>query len=536
MRAPRFFAAGIFLALTVNAQSEPMKAQVSLCSQSTLFVSREGGRFWDQLQPPNQYEIEYALLVDGVPDPRRTARTIGIVEPNDATFLKAVFSPLLEAGALYRVTVRETGKPQPVAVGELSTKAKGVIKLSGAEAAEAHYRFEVFTATPLARVANDLLTLVEVLQKSQIGVDGVPVPERIKLHKVDVVSQVSDSPDCGAPPVTGADPAFLAGGLVVDLRPDARLSSDSDALRLQGMRDIFGQEVGAEGDIVPAKVPKGKDDAFAFAKLLFESAKGAGSTDTFALDMKLQPQFQMTGRWLFRPELNASVSKNVPGATDSVRLAALFSRTTVRQPGPLISRTFSLGPALEADREFDRMNVIVDLRWQPGLRGFYKSREVQRVALAARMEKKLEEVVLPPRGYGLELWIGAELGGSTSRQTVESSDEAQQLELDTYDIARLRPNVSAFYELGLPLDWQLTLNISSSLRYLFTEELTAIERPDKSLALRKVEGFEPFTEYTLSLAFDPQQHVSLAATYEDGAEPPVFTEVEKYSLGIVLKY
>jgi hypothetical protein len=303
------------------------------------------------------------------------------------------------------------------------------------------------------------------------------------------------------------------------------------------LRDVFGQPVTAEGILVPARVPKGRDDAFAYSRVFFESAEGRGTLDTLSLDLKVQPLFQMTGRWLFKPELTASVAKNVPRASNSIRLAGLFSRTAVCREGALVYQTFSLGPSLEADRNFDRVNAIADLRWQPGLKGFYKSREVQRIAAAVDLGLRADEVALPRTGYGLEFRIGAEAGASTSRQTVTNSANNQSLELDRYEILRLRPHVTAFYEVGLaPLDWQLSINVSSSLRYLFTEELTAVENPDRSLSLRTIDGFEPYTEATLSLAFDPGQHVALALTYKDGAEPPVFIEVDKYSVGVVLKY
>lgn len=522
--------------LPVAAQAAPEKAKVSVCDPKVLFVLREGGFFWDRLP---EYSIEIIRVVDdGSDDPTQTQTVAGMVADEEfPTFLKAVLPEPLRGGASYGVTVREKRTGEVVAAGFFNTRAGAKIQPSRVHA-EAHFRFEVLSDTPLVPATDNSLKLVETLRKPLKNDQDGTIPGRTKEHEVDVHRQALDKPGCELPQISG---------VIVDLRPDDRLSSSSAGLRLEGLRDVFGQEVKAEGSLVPARSPKGKDDAFAYSRIFFESAEGRGTLDALSLDLKVQPLFQMAGPWLFRPELTASVSKNAPRASNSIRVAGLFSRTAVRgredskddkdgKDRRLIYQTVFLGPSLEADRNFDRVNAIADLRWQPGLKGFYKSREVQRIAIAAKNNWRIDEVALPRTGYGLEFRIGAEAGASTSRQTVTNSAGNQSLELDRYEVLRARPHITAFYEVGLPLDWQLTLNVSSSLRYLFTEELTAVENPDRSLSPRKIDGFEPYTEATLSLSFDPGQHVALAVTYKDGAEPPVFVKVDKYSVGVVLKY
>ena len=525
--------------LPVAAQAAPANAQISLCDPNAFFVLKEDRTFWDRPAPPSEYMVEVARMPDdgsGVPLEVKTVAGM-ISEEEFPTFLKAVLPEPLQSNASYRVTVRETGKDEAVATGFFNTRAGAKIQPSRAHA-EAHFRFEVLSDTPLVPATDDSLKLVEILRKPLKNDQDRTIPGRPKDHEVDVHRQTLDKPGCELPQISG---------VIVDLRPDDRLSSGSAGLRLEGLRDVFGQEVKAEGNLVPARSPKGKDDAFAYSRIFFESAEGRGTLDALSLDLKVQPIFQMAGPWLFRPELTASVSKNAPRASNSIRVAGLFSRTAVRgredgkdnkdaKDRRLIYQTVFLGPSLEADRNFDRVNAIADLRWQPGLKGFYKSREVQRIAIAAKNNRRIDEVALPRTGYGLEFRIGAEVGASTSRQAVSNSAGNRSLELDRYEVIRARPHVNAFYEIGLRLDWQLTVNVSSTLRYLFTEELTAVENPDRSLSPRKIDGFEPYTEATLSLSFDPGQHVALAVTYKDGAEPPVFVKVDKYSVGVVLKY
>jgi hypothetical protein len=291
----------------------------------------------------------------------------------------------------------------------------------------------------------------------------------------------------------------------VDLRPGDRLRDGSVGLRLVGLTDVFGQSVAATGDLVPAKVPKGKDDAALYVKALFESA--AGADDAYSLDLKLRPQIRLQGRWLFRPEVNAYLAKNVPAATESIRLSALFSHTGVRRGESLVAQTFSLGPAVHADRDFEQVNALLDLRWQPDFRGQYQPRENRRFAFAAANEKRPDEVALPVFGFGFDAYVAVEAG-----RTVRSETSGDR------DVLRLRPHLHGFVELG-----RFTLDLSSSLRYLFLEEATA-------------EGFQPYTEATLSFAFDPAKHLALAVTYKDGSQPPVFVEADRYSVGIVAKY
>lgn len=503
--------------LPLTAQAAPVKARISILDSSILLLFKADGSFWERPLPPNEYRIE----VSGV-------SVAGLVSDEEfPTFLKAVLPEPLKGNALYGVTVRETGTGEIVAAGDLSTQVRARIQPSAARD-EAHFRFEVSSDTPLILVPDDRLNLVEILRKSRIDEKGHRTKERTKDHKVRLFGSVQT--------LSGGGDGSWSSGVLVDLPPDDRLSSGSAGLRLEGLRDIFGQEVTAEGTLVPARVPKGKDDASAYGRIFFESAQGRGSLDALSLDLKAQPLFQMAGSWLFRPELTASVSKNGPRSSNSIRVAGLFSRTAVRRESAFVYQTVFLGPSIEADRNFDRVNAIADLRWQPGIRNLYRPREIERIIRAAQSGNRTDELALTRIGYGLEFRLGAEAGSSASHQTVTNSLGNQSLEIDRYTVLRARPHVNAFYEVGLPLDWQLTLNVSSSLRYLFTEELTAVENADRSLSLRKIEGFAPYTEASLSLSFDPGQHVALALTYKDGSEPPVFVEVEKYSVGVVLKY
>lgn len=497
----------LFLEIVPATGAAPLPASFSVCAPRVLFVHREEGRFWD---PAKNHTIE----IKGTILP-------ATVRADDPTYLRVVLSEDLPGGAALEVRVLVGN--EEIARGTLSTQPSAQIEQS-----KLLFRFEVSSQTRLAEMDAESLRLVEVLEKSRLTETGT-TPERIKEHRVEIERQATPG-DCEVPPITVG-----SGALVVRLRPGDRLGDGSEEIRLIGLRDLFGQEVVATGKLTAAKTPKGKDDAFVFAKGMFESTDDSrGSKDTLALDLKVQPIWQMTGRWMFRPELSANVSKNVPNASNAIRLAALFSNTTVRREGVFVAQTRTAGLTTETDRNFDRVNLLADLRWQPDFQGQYRAREARRLSRAASLGKKPDEVAPLRTGYGYDLRIGLEAGASASPQTITKSQ--QTIELDRFEILRLRPHLHAFYETGLFRDWQLTLDLSSTLRYLFETELTDTLSTGGTLLVREVDGFEPYIEATLALSFDPGQHLALALTYKNGAEPPTWAEVDKYSVGIVAKY
>jgi hypothetical protein len=523
MRLFRFLLpALVLLGFAASAQAGFFKPKVEICNPTTIFLRREDAK-WEPPQPPDGYVVEIFRVSDPTPEePQGIPVSLGTAEAlpvgRNSVSLRCVLPSPLPANAALRVIVRTQGKA--VAVSDFSTRPQATLQRSGAES-EMKQTFDIRSPTPLTAMPggfNRDLTLVEVERKKlfRVNVNGKAeeVPEILRSHGVELKKEIK-------PAV--CDGSDTNRSLAVYLPSGDRLKSGSAALRLVGLKDLFGNDIQAEMDLTLLPAPKGKDDAAFFAKLLFESANS--SADTLSLDLKAQPSIQLRGSWLFRPELTASVSRNVPQATSSIRLAALFSRTDLFEDKPLVSSTFSFGPSIEADRSFDRVNGLLDLRWKPGVASLYLPREKRRLVAATGLEKRPEEILLPLAGWGLEGWIGIEAGGSLSQQTVGA------LALDRYDILRLRPTIHGFYEVG-----PITLDVSSSLRYLFSDELTYRVNPDRTLSLREVNGFRPYTEATLSFAFDPAKHLSLAATYKNGSEPPLFVKVKKVSIGVVTKY
>ena len=512
----RRITASLILASVVfagRAEAAIEKPRFTVCDATTIFLLSQTGGRWER----EAYEVEVWKRPKELGEdpsqavPVREATGPAVRLATNPPVLRVDLDAPLKPDALYLVRVR-TLEGVRVAEGDLDTASRAMIARSGA-GVEANAVLDVTSIIHLRKPDIAELDLIEV--RSKTG----DIPAR--LHHARVLTPPVDQ-DCKQVD----DPERLAT-MTLGLTGVRGLRSDSVGLELKGLTNVFGQTVRTVGDLAPAAAPKGKEDAFAYGRVSFESAKGV--PDSFAVDLKVKPRLAQIGRVLFRPELAAAIAKNVPGASNSIRVAGLLSQTTERREGAILYHTFSYGPALESDRGFDRVNGLADLRWQPVFRGFNRSREIQRIAEAAALGRRPEEVALHDFGWGLETWLGLEAGGSLSRQTVTSGQ--REIEVDRYDVLRLRPLVHGFLEYR-----RFTLDLTSNLRYLAAEELAARRAADGSLSIEEVEGFEPFTEATLSYAFDPAKHFSLGLTWKDGAEPPLFVDVEKCSVGLVVKY
>lgn len=526
---------GVIPRAAQSQQPEILELRVIACNAQTVFLDLEEDATAFEEESYRVTALEVPKPSSGEPEgqPRVLGSTDGKrVKPRELRVsfaMDGLLAGKLPGGTMVRFIARDrTGKA--IGVGDLATQAKGTIEHSSLE--KSPNVFEVTPGTPLSRIDQGpslVLKLLEIEQKTHLvrGLGGkeVAVPESTREHKVSVITPSRES-QCETK--DGIIDSFS-----VEISPGDTIRPTSSALRLEGLTDVYGSLVKVESDISPPSAPKGKEDAKIYASVLFESA--ANAADALSLDLKARPSFEMVGDLLFRPELTVSVAKNTTPSTNSIRLAALASYTAIVRPpvlhlGSLVSSTVSFGPSIESDRNFDRINGILDLRWEPGLAGFFHSRAKEKTARAGRTQK-LKDAPLPTVGWGLDGWIGLEAGSSLKRQTITNSANTETLTIDRYDVLRLRPFVHGFYENG-----PFTLDVSSTLRYLFRDELSYDEKPDHTLAVRRVKNARPYTEVTLSWALDPIKRFNFAATYKNGSEPPVFVTVKKYSLGFVVKF
>lgn len=533
------------------AAAAPETTEVTICDPFTLFLRKADDGAWDA-SPGERFTVRvYAarkypqvwLITD---DPGEVLAACNATRIDSNYLLRCRLDDELPKGQDLVALVlppaaagmdSSKGDREPVAIGTFSTKPAAVVKPSGADK-EAAYAIEVVSRTPLASVP-DQQWVTEVVQaaglRPTLGDSPETTPEVVRRHLA--YRWRPDTSDCSHPGPAGPQPptcdlpdsALL--GYWLCLPQGEALSRRSAALRIEGLRDVFGQTFTAKGEIAAKKPPEKKDTADLFLRGLFEG--GEDAADSWIVDLKAKPQALTLGSgWLYWPELSASVAHKVSKATDSIRLASLFAKGIDAGDAGLFSgHDFFLGPTLEADRDLDRVNAVADLRWQPELRGMYQSQEVQRKRLLLDHDPKAKVVHPPTWGYGLEALLGVEAGSSIREQTVEGSGGNPDLAIPSYDIARLRVQVEGFVEYR-----RLTLSVISGLRYLTTEELVSRKSAEGVLSLREIDGARDYSEASLTVDLDRTGHVAFAATYKKGSLPPVFTRVDTYSLGLAVKY
>jgi hypothetical protein len=260
-RAFRFLApALLLLASALPARAALAQVAVEVCDPWTLFLRRQ-----DAVWRPAAYKVELFRLPE---DPQGAPLLLGVsdAQPAGRLYLRAGLDAPLPNGAALRVVVRDAAGN---AVAEASTRPRATLQRSGA-GAEARSVLEVQSTTPLAALASgDGLTLVEVVRERRFrrGAEGGPeeVPEITRSHRVVLRKEIPEAA-CDGP----AENQRLA----VALPAGERLREASEALRLVGLRDRFGNEVAADGALPPPAAPRGKEDASLYADLFFAKSLG----------------------------------------------------------------------------------------------------------------------------------------------------------------------------------------------------------------------------------------------------------------------
>ena len=90
------------------------------------------------------------------------------------------------------------------------------------------------------------------------------------------------------------------------------------------------------------------------------------------------------------------------------------------------------------------------------------------------------------------------------------------LEVPSYSILRLRPKLHGFLEYK-----RLGVDVSSTLRFLATDEFSAGRLADGSRFLRSIDGFKAFSVATFTIGLDSTKNISLAFAYKNGANEDI---------------
>jgi hypothetical protein len=187
---------------------------------------------------------------------------------------------------------------------------------------------------------------------------------------------------------------------------------------------------------------------------------------------------------------------------------------------------FAIGPRFEVDRNFDRLDAVVEDRMD--VRFIKLQRSISAItALILKDIPKDNADLLEPIRWGFELtpYLGTDEGGYPS-QTVTNSKTHASINVEGNTIFRAFGGIRGKIE-------YLRFSISYDERaYWLGARETVAYKTTSGLGVRGVKGWQPHNNVSINYALDPGKHYVLTATYEDGRLPPNLEYLDKVTFGL----
>ena len=333
------------------------------------------------------------------------------------------------------------------------------------------------------------------------------------------------------------------------------LGTDAGQVRnftIDGLTDIFGEAVQAEGAARGNAAPADKTSASYYIQL--DAQAGEGQKPGYTVQATVAPTLRNVGDgWYFTPtadiDLGFSKADDPTTTTNMIKVGAGLS-------GYFAGPRVKLDPVLqyETDRHGNHRNLLFDgeaqyfgRRWRRSIAQQDFDEYIRRLnpkrddVNNKPVPKSPDEVHVARAGYLFELLGGVETGGALSSDTVQSSDGATSVVVPTYRVARFKPTVSLTCEYR-----RISLSLQAVPRYLFTQEWVTREKeaPDPadatksilSISARTIDRWRVFGTATLLWKLDPAEHFAWSVTEKIGSEPPNFDHVNQMQTGLVIVY
>jgi hypothetical protein len=328
------------------------------------------------------------------------------------------------------------------------------------------------------------------------------------------------------------------------------------------LTDGTGVSIAAKGTITIAGLPSPPDDP----ELTLEVASNAAvhSKPQFDFDFGWVPEKRPLKLPLYwRPEVKADVGLGDTKSDNAISLALLGmysshtsctgerTRKGSKSPGKcedpppdvqlrayyswrttpwyrLARYDFFVGPKLEADRAFDRINMLGTARFEFRFHRWIATINEKRDLLRANLNEDADLVEIN-NGFRLIPYLSFDFGGSVRNETVENKDKNVSISVPRYSIFRTNVGVKSLFQWRL-FSFPMTLTLEERLMYLAQREDIAFET-DEGVGFRSMRGFHHRGEAEWRLAFDPAQHFNFTITYENGRKAPNFEYLNKVSTG-----
>src|ERR1051325_2870184 len=457
-----------------------------------------------QLAKPLEYDKTYVLTIAGVvlenhpvnPTELKIEKTAKIVEALNAS------------NAREEIRIQSTG-PLAMSVGTLNIQEKTLrINAEGTHADE-----HTDTLTAVASQPNNLPNLIEVKLSEKLNegqAHTLSIPEK----------QLSDGTGV---PITAKGVITIPGLASPPDDPNLTLEIATNAAVHQKPQFDF--------DLAWAPYQKyhlQKPAWFWQPEIKIDVGLGDSKSDN-AVSLALLADYSSDPSCIGRRTRNGDSGSagKCEAAPDDVQLKTFYKwrRTPWYRLG---SYDFFIGPKLEADRAFNRINTLGTARFELRFHRWLATIEEQRKLLKSNLNEDTDLVELNS-GFRVIPYFGFDFGGNVRNETVENKDKNVSISVPRHPIFRTNLGFKSLVQ-WLLFSFPMTLTLEERLMHLAEHEDIAF-KTDEGVGFRSLRAFHHRGEAAWSVAFDPAKHYNFTVTYENGRKAPNFEYLNKVSTG-----
>ena len=192
------------------------------------------------------------------------------------------------------------------------------------------------------------------------------------------------------------------------------------------------------------------------------------------------------------------------------------------------SYDFFIGPKLEADRAFHRINTLGNINFEFRFHRWVATIDEKRKLLSPQLHE-LANLVEINNGYRVIPYISFDFGGNVKNETVENTTTKTSISVARHPIFRSNVGIKTLFQWRL-FSFPMTLTLDERLMHLAAHEDIAFVT-DEGVGFRSMRGFHHRGEAAWNLAFDPAKHYNFTIKYENGRKAPNFEYLNKVSTG-----
>ncbi len=219
-----------------------------------------------------------------------------------------------------------------------------------------------------------------------------------------------------------------------------------------------------------------------------------------------------------------------PPAGSKIPVYAGWARTPWYR---LSNLKFYIGPKLEADRKFGRVNLVGNARLDFNFHKFVGLIKNKRTLLERNLADKASFVEIN-NGLNIVPYVAFDFGRHLTDETIRNDRKKLKTVIPSYPIFRTYLGVNAILERKLFFQ-PFTIVVNGYVVHIAERETIGFSTFD-GILLRRLKGFQPFVKASLSIPLDPTKHYNLVFNYENGRSSPNFEYLNKTSAGIKVVY